>query len=163
MAEESIHPVWRGRWQDARIGLPHGYFTQRSIRLDCRGPLYISAKAHLSFDVKVYTATHRVSAKWSEGTGFYTEDVVTRPVAILDHTWVGSEAILYNCIIGEGSIVALGTVVRSVIVPAMSIVAGNPARLVGVWDRTLQEWFGLSGLPLERMTKEAYESLQLHP
>ena len=53
-----------------------------------------------------------------------------RPVQIEDDVWIGAQAIVLRGVrIGYGSVVAAGSVVtRSV--PAMSVVAGNPARVV---------------------------------
>jgi maltose O-acetyltransferase len=65
-------------------------------------------------------------------------EVVYRPVVVKDHAWICSGAILYNCTIGEGAIVAAGCVVRSRDVPDWTMVEGNPARIIaryidGMW------------------------------
>ena len=52
------------------------------------------------------------------------------PIRIEDHAWVGSKAlILKNVTIGRGAIVASGAVVTKS-VPDLTVVAGNPARVV---------------------------------
>ena len=57
-----------------------------------------------------------------------------KPVHIGDNVWIGRNAIIHPGVtIGEGSIVSAGSVVMSD-VPAMSVVAGNPARKIGVLD-----------------------------
>jgi acetyltransferase-like isoleucine patch superfamily enzyme len=56
------------------------------------------------------------------------EDV--RPITIGDNVWIGSNAVIYpGVVIGENSVVSLGSVVMSS-VPADTVVAGNPARQI---------------------------------
>jgi acetyltransferase-like isoleucine patch superfamily enzyme len=53
-----------------------------------------------------------------------------RPVVIADNVWIGARAIILPGVkIGEGSVIAAGSVVRSH-VPPFSVVAGNPARVL---------------------------------
>lgn len=54
---------------------------------------------------------------------------LSRPLHIGDHVWIGTGAIVIGTTIGDGSVVAAGSVVSSE-VPAKVIVAGNPARIV---------------------------------
>ena len=55
-----------------------------------------------------------------------------KPVRIGDNVWIGRNAIIHPGVrIGEGSIVSAGAVVMSD-VPPLSVVAGNPARKIGV-------------------------------
>jgi len=55
-------------------------------------------------------------------------------VIVKNHAWIGSGALLYNCVIGEGAVVAIGSVVRSCEVAPRVIVAGNPAKVIARWD-----------------------------
>ncbi|MGQ0634360.1 MAG: acyltransferase [Planctomycetaceae bacterium] len=55
-----------------------------------------------------------------------------RPITIEDNVWVGSGSIIFPGVtVGEGSVVSAGAVVVSD-VPPYTIVAGNPARKIGV-------------------------------
>jgi maltose O-acetyltransferase len=55
----------------------------------------------------------------------------TKPVIIKDDVWIGARVIILPGItIGRGSIVGAGSVVTKD-VPSFSIVAGNPARIIG--------------------------------
>lgn len=61
------------------------------------------------------------------------EDV--KPVTIQDNVWVGRNAVICPGVtVGEGSVVSVGAIVMSD-VPAYSLVAGNPARKIGVLPR----------------------------
>jgi acetyltransferase-like isoleucine patch superfamily enzyme len=57
-----------------------------------------------------------------------SEDV--RPVTIGDGVWIGARCIIFPGVrIGEGSVVAAGSIVRTH-VPPYSVVAGNPAKIM---------------------------------
>lgn len=59
-------------------------------------------------------------------------DSRTRRVSIGDDVFIGSRVtLLKGTRIGNGSVITAGAVVMGLIVPPMSIVAGNPARVVG--------------------------------
>jgi acetyltransferase-like isoleucine patch superfamily enzyme len=62
-------------------------------------------------------------------------EVAAGPITICDYAWIGSKAIvLKNVTIGRGAIVASGAVVTKD-VPELTIVAGNPARVVSNIER----------------------------
>jgi acetyltransferase-like isoleucine patch superfamily enzyme/acyl carrier protein len=68
-----------------------------------------------------------------------------RPIKIEDNVWVGTHSLVFPGVtIGEGSVVAAGSVVTSD-VPAYMIVAGNPARVIGRLSRRNSK--GLSDVP----------------
>jgi acetyltransferase-like isoleucine patch superfamily enzyme len=57
-----------------------------------------------------------------------TEEVV--PISIGNNVWIGSRSIIYPGVtVGDGSVVAMGSVVMSNVAPNV-LVAGNPARQV---------------------------------
>jgi len=67
--------------------------------------------------------------EWLEGRKDWTH-VVTKPVIIQDKVWIGFNSIILKGItIGEGAIVAAGSVVTQN-VPGYSIVGGNPAKII---------------------------------
>jgi acetyltransferase-like isoleucine patch superfamily enzyme len=53
----------------------------------------------------------------------------TRPVHIGNNVWIGTGAIIVGVTIGDGSVIAAGSVVTSE-VPAKSVVGGNPAKII---------------------------------
>jgi acetyltransferase-like isoleucine patch superfamily enzyme len=58
-----------------------------------------------------------------------------RPIVIEDNVWVGAGSVIGPGVtLGEGSVVAARSVVQSSVAP-YTIVAGNPARRVGIVPR----------------------------
>ena len=127
-----------GEYDPARVsGLTPEWFYERQFDLvDFRGDLQIRNGINCSFGrrVRILTASH----------DFMTGTIgphVDKYVWIDPNTFIGSFALLYNCHIQEGAVVACGAVVRNMIVPPHTMVEGNPARIVkefidGKWIRT---------------------------
>lgn len=126
------------------VGHDRSYFELRGITLDCRGTLEIDATSNWGWDINVYTQSHDIRDGEFGGA-------VDRPVIVKTRAWIGSGALLYNCVIGEGAVVAVGTVVRSCEVKPYTMVAGNPARVIAklingefesyrVWNYQQKKW-----------------------
>jgi acetyltransferase-like isoleucine patch superfamily enzyme len=106
------------------IKLPLEYFMSRDCWLDCRVPdmIHIDGAANIGWCVSFVSMTHDTApGKFGSVSG--------RPIWIGANAFIGYGVQLYNCIIGEGAIVAVGSVVRSRIVPPWTKVEGNPARI----------------------------------
>lgn len=115
------------------VGMSRDYFLTRGCFIDARGPLQIDATSVWGFGVRVLTRSHDI------GSGAVGK-VVARGVVVEAGAWVGSFATLYNCRIGQGSIVAAGAVVASCDVAPGVIVAGNPAAVIARWDGHVRRW-----------------------
>ena len=102
------------------MGHPAEFYKKRRIVLDTRGPLNIHPKSRWGFSINVLTASHDPDTRHPE----------PRPVVVEEDAWICSYALLYNCIIGKGAIVATGSVVRSCEVAPYTMVAGNPAEVI---------------------------------
>lgn len=75
--------------------------------------------------VQIYTAAHPLEAE-PRAQGWE----VARPVLVEDHVWIGGGAILLPGVrIGRAAVVGAGAVVTRD-VPANTVVAGNPARVI---------------------------------
>jgi acetyltransferase-like isoleucine patch superfamily enzyme len=102
----------------------------RFCYLDGRGPLYIGNNVNVSHYTIIHTLTHIINSPY-----FHAQQ---RPVAIMDHAWIGARAIILPGVtIGEGAVVAAGAMVNRD-VPPYAIVVGNPAQIVGERTRNLQ-------------------------
>jgi lipopolysaccharide O-acetyltransferase len=66
--------------------------------------------------------------------------LVAKPVTIGHRVWIGENvSILPGVTIGDGAIIGAGSVVTAN-VNANTIVAGNPARVIKVFDPVQQRW-----------------------
>lgn len=104
------------------LGHDPAYYGMRRVYLDQRGWLDIDPSSMWGFDVTVITASHH-NRNIKGG-------MRQRLVAVGAHAWIASNVVLYNCIVGEGAIVAVGSVVRSCEVAPWTMVAGNPACVI---------------------------------
>jgi len=116
------------------IGRPLAYFEERQILLDCRGEVHIHADSHWGFRCMVLTSSHDIS-DGDFGRVFKRKVIVERGV------WIGSGVILYNCVVGENSVVSVGSVLKNVIVPPNCLIDGNPAKIIAVFQD--EHWFKL--------------------
>ncbi|MFC5703852.1 acyltransferase [Cohnella faecalis] len=95
-------------------------FLNRRSEVMCKRHVKIGSHCAISWDVTITDTDYHAI----EGTE------PTRPVVIGDHVWIGSRAtILKGVTIGAGAVVAAGAVV-SKDVPARTLVAGVPAKVV---------------------------------
>lgn len=96
------------------------------------GPVKIGCNVMMGPEVLVMTQNHRID---QVDVPMIEQGLAQPlPVVIEDDVWVGARAIILPGVrIGTGSVVAAGAVVtRSV--PPMSVVGGNPARLIRARD-----------------------------
>jgi len=121
--------VWSyGPRQVRREGASIGRNTRISqgCTIDLRSGLAIGNNVSVSPEVMILAGTHDVHAP-------RFNDVAGR-VVIEDHVWIGARAIvLPGVTLGRGAVVAAGSVVTKNVAP-MTIVAGVPAKPVGVRD-----------------------------
>lgn len=114
----------------SRIVIGRNSVINRYAYLDGRVPLYIGNNVNISHYTLIQTLTHD-----PQNPDFVC---LEKPVAIMDHVWVGARAIIMPGVtIGEGAVVAAGAIVTKD-VPAYTIVGGNPARQIGVRSRDLR-------------------------
>lgn len=115
--------------------IPENYFQERDCWIDCRAPgmLQIHAEANIGWEVKLICQTHNTDPDMFG-------DVQGRPIIIHKKAFICAFAILYNCEIGEGAIVAAGSVVRSQKVPPWTMVAGNPAVPIKKFNPETRKW-----------------------
>ena len=94
------------------------------VILDGRGhDIRIGEDVDIGTHSHVWTLQHDVNSD--------THDAVGGPVTIEDHAWIASRVtILPGVTIGRGAVVAAGAVVAKD-VPAMAIVGGVPAKVIG--------------------------------
>ena len=121
-------------WNSETIGHPPEYFKARDISIDCRGPVRISGLSKWGLNIRTYTVSHDLAD---------FDETVLRPLQVDDYAWICSDVVLYNTHIGEGAIVACGSVVRSRDVPPWTMCEGNPARIIAEFDHEREKWIYL--------------------
>jgi len=102
----------------------------RFTYLDGRCPLYIGNNVNVSHYSHIQTLTHDPRSP--------DFACLEGPVAIHDNAWIGARVIILPGVtIGEGAVVGAGSIVTKNVAP-YTIVAGNPARAIGVRPRNLR-------------------------
>jgi len=107
--------------------------------------IYIGDNVLISHNVNIMdTNSHEMDARrransyasfLNNGHPEISNDVTTKPVKINDMCWIGFNAIILKGVtIGEGAIIAAGSVVTKDI-PAYCLVAGNPATVIKKLDQ----------------------------
>jgi acetyltransferase-like isoleucine patch superfamily enzyme len=131
-----------GPRQVRRSGASIGRNTRISqgCTIDLRSGLAIGNNVSVSPEVMILAGSHDVHApRFNDVAGFVT---------IEDHVWIGARAIvLPGVTLGRGAVVAAGSVVTKN-VATMTIVAGVPAKPVGVRDPAATEYELDGPLPL---------------
>ena len=94
-------------------------FINRRTEIMCRERVSIGQHCAISWDVTIMdTDYHHINGI-----------SLARPVVIEDHVWVAKSTILKGVTIGQGSIVAAGSLVNRD-VPPFSLVGGVPAKIL---------------------------------
>lgn len=109
-------------WQPWKLTVGDSSWIDGGVSLYSVDELMIGANAVVSDGAFICTASHDISSG--------TFELVTSPVAIGDSAWVCAKAtVLPGVKVGEGAIVAAGSVVAKDVEP-WTVVAGNPARFI---------------------------------
>ena len=116
-------PFYCSYGQNIHVG-DHVYLNVLCTILDCN-EVHIGHHVMIGPGVQIYTAAHPLQAE-TRIQGWE----VAKPIVIEDNVWIGGGAILLPGVrIGRNAVVGAGAVVtRSV--PANTVVAGNPARVI---------------------------------
>lgn len=97
--------------------------------IECTGGVSIGRHFHTGRGLTIFSTAHNY--KTGRTIPYDTDDILM-PVQIDDFVWCGTNVtILPGVHIGEGAIVGAGSVVSRNIAP-YAVVAGNPARVIGM-------------------------------
>lgn len=73
-------------------------------------------------------------------------------VVIEEGAWIGANAVLSGSFkIGRGAVIGANTVLNNMSVPAHSVVAGNPAALIKIYDYKAKEWVKVKDISSNRL------------
>ncbi len=96
------------------------------------GGVSIGRYVHFGPHVSIYSSNHNFDN--AEAIP-YDDKIILKPVVIEDFVWVGAHVCIVPGVrLGEGSVIAMGSVVTKDI-PPMAIVGGNPATIIRYRDR----------------------------
>lgn len=119
------------------VTIGKGCFIQQCCTFFGRGGITIGNEVFIGPKVNLITINHDPNPENRSAT-------YGRPIIIEDKVWIGIDStILPGVRIGYGAIVGAGSVVTKD-VPAMTIVAGNPARIVKNIQTTENRFFAAS-------------------
>lgn len=120
------------------LHIAEGSIIGDNVILDARNGISIGRNVNFSSDVHIWTEQHDHS-----DPEFRCLSDSSYQVKICDRAWIGpSVTILHSVTIGEGAVVAAGSVVTKDVAP-FSIVAGIPAKKIGERNSDLR--YSLSG------------------
>jgi len=103
----------------------------------------VGEHANIGVNCSIYDTDFHVMDRYARRQQTAVSDAATGPISIGDDTWIGANAmILKGVSIGSGAIVGAGSVVTHD-VPADSVVAGNPARLLRDSDEPVSKNSGV--------------------
>lgn len=118
----TVHPTAK-IWAPWNLELGGHVAIDDGVNLYSADKIKIGTKVAISREAFICTASHDISKP--------NRPLITAPITICDGVWIGARAIvLPGVTIGEGAIVAAGAIVTKDVAP-WTVVAGNPARVVG--------------------------------
>lgn len=124
------------------LTIGEGSIIGDNVLLDARNKIIIGKNVNFSSRVSIYTEHHDHRDPYFEGNS----DASFR-VQIDDRAWIGPNVIILHSVhIGEGAVVAAGSVVTKDI-PRFAIVAGIPAKIIGERNHDLRYEFDGNHLP----------------
>lgn len=109
-------------------GIKIGNYSGIGVRCYIRGPLDIGNYVMMGPEVIILTSSHKFDS--SEIPMCFQGGHVPKKVTIGDDVWIGTRVIILPGVtIGNGSIIAAGSIVTKD-VPPYAIVGGNPAKVI---------------------------------
>jgi len=104
-----------------------GNYTRIGLHNTIIGPVTIGSHVNLAQGITVTALNHNFS---EPGLRIDEQGIITSPVVIADDVWIGANAVILPGVsIGRHAVVAAGAVVTKD-VPAGTLVAGVPARII---------------------------------
>jgi len=101
------------------------------------GPVRIGSKVNIGQNVLISGINHNYE---DINLPISDQGIRTSQVDIADNVWIGANAvILLGISIGTHAVIGAGAVVTKNVMP-YTVVAGNPARIIKVWDFEQQKW-----------------------
>lgn len=101
------------------------------------GPVVIGNKVNIGQHVLISGMNHNYE---DVNLSIVDQGIRVSQVCIADNVWIGANAVVLPGIsIGQHAVIGAGSVVTKDVEP-YTVVAGNPARIIKVWDFEQQKW-----------------------
>ncbi len=114
-----------------KISIGNNNYIGKNSVISGEGGLIIGNNCSISSELLIYTWNHDYK---NSNVLPFSKERIFKPVIIEDNVWIGRRVTIAPGVkIGEGSIIGIGSVVTKD-VPKLSIVGGNPAKLIGQRD-----------------------------
>jgi acetyltransferase-like isoleucine patch superfamily enzyme len=123
---------------NGQLKIGNNTFVTRSLNIYCGEKIIIEDDVLIASYVLITDLSHGINPELKEN--YQKQQITTKPVFIGKGCWIGDKAsILPGSHIGEKSVIAANSVVRGII-PAYSMVSGNPAIIIKSWDFHKNIW-----------------------
>ena len=148
----AIYPEYAGQKTPAgRQGSENGIFigervtANRNLTIFCADKVEVGNGTMLGSTILITDNNHGTNAGEMQ-QNYREQPLTTKAVSIGKDCWIAEQScILPGAHIGNKCIVAANAVVTSGIYPDKCILAGNPARIIRIWDEEKNEWRKCSG------------------
>ena len=98
----------------------------RGTEIQAAGGVHIGNNVVIAYQCVLWTVDHRYEGELLP----YDHARIKKPIHIEDNVWIGRNVIIRGGVrIGEGAVVAMGSVVTKNI-PPLAVVGGNPAKIL---------------------------------
>lgn len=138
---QHINFVKQGEFEVNIVGPKNNFKIDRTSHLksgafiDCSGGVYIGKYFHTGKNLTIYSSNHNYNSTKIP----YDEDSILKEVIIENYVWCGANVtILPGVTLSEGMVVGAGSVVTKKW-PKGSVIAGNPAKPIGMRNIDLFE------------------------
>lgn len=121
-----------------KLYIGKNFHSTRDLTIQCARKVIIGDNVLCASNVFVIDYNHGMNPM---SENYLDNDLeISEGVIIKDGVWIGNNVIILgNVTIGEKSIIAAGAVVTHS-VPPYTIVAGNPAHIIKIYNHNLGEW-----------------------
>ena len=132
-----------GKFEGKRLILGNDINIGDNVRISCSDKVIIGNNVLMGSKVLIIDNAHGKYSGEEQSNPLVEPNkrkIYTNPIIIEDNVWIGEGAIIQQgCHIGKGSIIAANSVVTKN-VSAMSIVGGQPAKVLKKWDEKNSKW-----------------------
>lgn len=132
-----------GKFTDKRLVFGNDVNIGDNVRISCSDKVIIGNNVLMGSKVSIIDNSHGKYSGEEESSPFVEPNkrkIFANPVVVEDNVWIGEGVVIQQgCHIGMGSIIAANSVVTKN-VAAKTIVGGQPAKVLKVWDEKYSEW-----------------------